>query len=240
MKMPSIPWRDIDWQHLATAAARAAPPDTARACQSDLSLMLGLALLEIPQDGIIVKTGATCPVLLVIVAMRPDIRIISIGDGDKLIDHEQQTINEILFSKKKASRERRRLKEEAGTQSFEPDVLVNYEHRVADPGKDIYFGDALEEAEKYSSGPVSLFFLDSDFTVEGLTQRLKAWIPHLTHPGWVVLHDWGRTGKSTKTHQRGSEEMYENVREAAQAVFNRLPDKESDWSGAWKIEGGQP
>jgi hypothetical protein len=207
--------------------------------------MLGLALLEIPQDGMIVKTGANCPVLLVVVAMRPDIRIISIGDGDKIMDHEQQTINEILFSKQAATSERRKLREEAGMAarrtpgSFEPDVLVNYEYRVSDPDKGIYFGDALEEAENYSSGPVSLLLLDSDFTVEGLTQRLKAWIPHLTHPGWVVLHDWGRKGNSS-THQRESEEMYENVREAAQVVFNRPPDKESEWSGAWKVEGGQP
>src|SRR4030042_2829779 len=162
------------------------PDHQSRCCVSDLDLMLEL-MVDIPQGGRLVKTGANCPMTLTIAGARPDIKIISIGDGDLIMDHEVNIYRD--FPK---------LRQD------------NYDCRP--------MADALAEAAACTF-EVSMLFFDAHFKTDGLEARLKAWIPHLPHPGWVVLHDWVR---------------YKTVQEAAKAVLKRWPDKWSGCAGAWK------
>jgi hypothetical protein len=80
----------IDCAHWARA--RSIDPK-ARSCVSDIDMLVEL-LQDIPEGGRLVKTGANCPAALLISCSRPDIKFLSIGDGDSVMDHElQQTID---------------------------------------------------------------------------------------------------------------------------------------------------
>jgi hypothetical protein len=52
--------------------------------------MIAEILKDIPQGGHLVKLGANCPAALLIVGSRPDIKFLSIDDGDSTMPHEMQ------------------------------------------------------------------------------------------------------------------------------------------------------
>lgn len=75
---------DIDCVHWAKANA---VDPKARSCASDIDMIVEL-LADVPEGGTLVKTGANCPAALLILCSRPDIKFLSIGDGDGIMDHE--------------------------------------------------------------------------------------------------------------------------------------------------------
>lgn len=56
----------------------------------------------------------------------------------------------------------------------------------------VYHMSSIEAATKVPEASLDFVFIDADHTERGKREDLRAWVPKVTHSGWVTGHDWNR------------------------------------------------
>lgn len=137
-----------------------------RAKVSDVDMIMEI-LKDIPEGGQMVKLGANCPIALLIVALRPDIHLLSIEDGDKYICMEEAAIS--------------------GYNKMDDLDKSRYECRQ---GRKI--PDGLTEARRYSGQKIDLLFLRflEEMTIQQVQDRIQEWKRSMAKPSWLVIDAW--------------------------------------------------